>query len=118
MQVVTLSATSQIQRAFQIFEGRGKLAVIFHLHGGKVLRFSQLHRVMPGISQKMLIQQLRRLEEDGIVQRIVHHQVPPKVEYGLTEGGQALSPAVEALLEWAIRFDHTLSGDDAAMLPD
>jgi DNA-binding HxlR family transcriptional regulator len=49
----------------------------------------------------MLIQQLRQLERDGIVQRIVHHQVPPKVEYGLTEWGQELCPALDALLTWA-----------------
>ena len=49
----------------------------------------------------MLIQQLRQMEGDGIVRRIVHHQVPPKVEYGLTEWGQALCPALDALLKWA-----------------
>jgi DNA-binding HxlR family transcriptional regulator len=49
----------------------------------------------------MLIQQLRQLERDGIVRRIVHHQVPPKVEYGLTEWGQELCPALDALLTWA-----------------
>ena len=49
----------------------------------------------------MLIQQLRQMENDGIVRRIVHHQVPPKVEYGLTDWGQALCPALDALLTWA-----------------
>jgi DNA-binding HxlR family transcriptional regulator len=49
----------------------------------------------------MLIQQLRQMEKDGVVRRIVHHQVPPKVEYGLTDWGQALCPALDALLTWA-----------------
>jgi DNA-binding HxlR family transcriptional regulator len=49
----------------------------------------------------MLIQQLRQMEQDGIVRRIVHHQVPPKVEYALTDWGQALCPALDALLTWA-----------------
>ena len=56
---------------------------------------------MQAISQKMLIQQLRQMESDCMVRRIVHHQVPPKVEYGLTEWGQALCPALDALLQWA-----------------
>jgi len=66
-----------------------------------VLRFSELERAIPAVSQKMLIQQLRQLEADGIVQRIVHQQVPPKVEYCLTEWGQALCPALDAVLKWA-----------------
>ncbi len=75
--------------------------ILFHLFGGKVLRFSELERGIAGISQKMLTQQLRQLEDDGIVRRIVHQQVPPKVEYRLTEWGQALCPALDALLTWA-----------------
>lgn len=51
----------------------------------------------------MLIQQLRQMENDGIVRRVVHHQVPPKVEYGLTNWGQALCPALDALLTWATK---------------
>jgi DNA-binding HxlR family transcriptional regulator len=84
-----------------LLEGRWKLVILFHLFGGKVLRFSELERSIPSISQKMLIQQLRQMENDGIVRRIVHHQVPPKVEYGLTDWGQALCPALDALLKWA-----------------
>jgi DNA-binding HxlR family transcriptional regulator len=53
----------------------------------------------------MLIQQLRQMENDGIVRRIVHHQVPPKVEYCLTDWGQALCPALDALLKWAALRD-------------
>ena len=68
-------------------------------------RFSELERATPAISQKMLIQQLRRMESDGIVRRIVHHQVPPKVEYGLTDWGQTLCPALDAILKWAASRD-------------
>lgn len=75
--------------------------ILFQLFGGQVRRFSDLERAIPGVSQKMLIQQLRQLESDGVVGRIVHHQVPPKVEYHLTEWGQSLCPALDALLLWA-----------------
>ena len=95
------SAARGVEDALKILEGRWKLVILFHLFGGKVLRFSDLQRAIPAISQKMLIQQLRQMEADGIVRRIVHHQVPPKVEYCLTKWGQALCPALDALLKWA-----------------
>ncbi|KVT47820.1 transcriptional regulator [Burkholderia multivorans] len=95
------TAASGIEEAIQMLEGRWKLVILFHLFGGKTLRFSELERAIPGISQKMLIQQLRQLEQDGIVARIVHPQVPPKVEYHMTDWGQSLCPALDALLTWA-----------------
>src|SRR6266513_1096735 len=95
------TAASGVEHAFGFLEGRWKLVILFHLFGGNVLRFSDLERAIPAISQKMLIQQLRQMERDGIVRRVVHHQVPPKVEYGLTEWGQELGPALDALLTWA-----------------
>ncbi len=104
-------AASGVERALKILEGRWKLVILFHLFGGKLLRFSELERAIPAISQKMLIQQLRQMERDGIVRRIVHHQVPPKVEYGLTRWGQALCPALDALLKWAALHDETLEAE-------
>ena len=95
------SAADRVEQALKFLEGRWKLVILFRLFGGEVLRFSELERAIPGISQKMLIQQLRQMVHDGIVRRIVHHQVPPKVEYGLTDWGQALCPALDALLKWA-----------------
>ncbi|WP_062344252.1 helix-turn-helix domain-containing protein [Novosphingobium sp. CCH12-A3] len=95
------SAAGSVQNLLRILEGRWKLVILFQLFGGKILRFSELERAIPGISQKMLIQQLRQLEKDGVVERIVHHEVPPRVEYRLTAWGQALCPALDALLVWA-----------------
>ena len=91
------SAAVGIEHAIRMLEGRWKLAILFHLFGGRKLRFSDLERAIPAISQKMLIQQLRQLERDGIVARIVHAQVPPKVEYHLTPWGQSLCPALDEL---------------------
>ena len=98
--------------AFELLEGRWKLMIIHQLFGPKgsttpVKRFSELERAIQAVSQKMLIQQLRCLERDGIVQRTIHPQVPPKVEYQLTKLGQALRPTLRALLEWAnLRKQH------------
>src|SRR5882672_3044693 len=96
-------AAERVERALKFVEGRWKLVILFRLFGGKVRRFSDLEREIPGISQKMLTQQLRQLEKDGIVRRIVHHQVPPKVEYRLTDWGQELCAALDELLKWAER---------------
>lgn len=90
-----------VQNVLRILEGRWKLVILFQLFGGRLLRFSELERAIPGISQKMLIQQLRQMEKDGVVARIVHHEVPPRVEYHLTDWGQSLCPALDALLRWA-----------------
>lgn len=100
------TAAEGVERALKLLEGRWKLVILFHLFGGRVLRFSDLERAIPAVSQKMLVQQLRQMEKDGIVCRIVHHQVPPKVEYRLTEWGQALCPALDALLTWAALRDE------------
>ena len=69
-------------------------------------RYSDFEKLIPDISQKMLAQQLRQLEADGIVARKVYPQVPPKVEYRLTEWGQTLCPALDALLKWAEQKDE------------
>jgi DNA-binding HxlR family transcriptional regulator len=92
--------------ASELLEGRWKLMIIHQLFGPEgsetpVKRFSELERAIPAVSQKMLIQQLRRLEQDGIVQRTIHPQVPPKVEYQLTRAGETLRPTLRALLDWA-----------------
>ena len=96
-----MTAADGLENVLRILEGRWKLVILFQMFGGRILRFSELERSIPAISQKMLIQQLRQMEKDGIVRRIVHHQVPPKVEYCLTEWGQSLCPALDALLTWA-----------------
>jgi len=77
------------------------LVILFRLFGGRVLRFSELERAIPGISQKMLGQQLRQLEHDGVLVRTVYPEVPPRVDYRLTDWGQSLCPVLDRLLRWA-----------------
>ena len=92
-----------VSRALSVLDGRWKLLILFRLFGGRVLRFSELERAVVGVSQKMLAQQLRQLERDGLVWRTVHPEVPPRVEYGLTEWGQSLCPVLDNLLRWSAR---------------
>lgn len=105
------SAAAEALEAIKLLEGRWKLIILFHLFDGKVQRYSDFEKLIPGISQKMLAQQLRKLEADGIVQRKIYPQVPPKVEYRLTTWGQALCPALDALLNWA---DQKVAVDEQA----
>ena len=96
-----VTAAVGIEQAFSMLEGRWKLLILFHLFGGKTRRFSDLERAISGVWQKMLAQQLRQLERDGIITRVVYPEVPPKVEYRLTDWGQSLCPALDRLLKWA-----------------
>jgi DNA-binding HxlR family transcriptional regulator len=99
----TASACSgrPLEMAVRVLDGRWKVPILFQLFTAPTLRFSKLQRAIPGISQKMLIERLRDLEADGIVSRTVHPVVPPKVEYGLTDRGRGLLPALRALHLWA-----------------
>jgi DNA-binding HxlR family transcriptional regulator len=90
-----------VQEAFRALEGRWKLLILFHLFERERLRFSELRRLIPAVTEKMLAQQLQALAADGLVLRIDHRVVPPHVEYELTDQGAALKPALEALLDWS-----------------
>ena len=91
------------EEALKIIEGRWKLRILVHLRARSVMRFSDLERAIPSVTQKMLIQQLRELERDGAVTRTAYAEVPPRVEYSLTPWGQDLCPALDALRTWAGR---------------
>ena len=77
------------------------ILIIFTLEQFPVMRFGELHRMIPDISQKMLTVTLRTLEEDGLVSRKVYAQIPPKVEYSLTARGKSLLPHLNSLIQWA-----------------
>ena len=99
-QLVWAAATSE---ALRVLEGKWKIVIIFQLFAAKQpLRFSELERRVGGVNQKMLIQQLKELEKDGIVLRTIYPQVPPRVEYALSEMGLALGPSIEALIDWSL----------------
>ena len=88
------------QLAMRIIGGKWKPKVLFHLAQNDVVRFGALRRGVIGITEKMLIQSLKELEKDGLVNRKVYRQVPPKVEYSLTDLGKSFIPVLNALFEW------------------
>lgn len=99
-QLVWAAATGE---ALRVLEGKWKIVIVVQLFAAKEpLRFSELGRRVEGVNQKMLTQQLKDLEKDGIVTRHVYPQVPPRVEYQLSELGLALGPAIECLIYWTL----------------
>ncbi|MEW6736543.1 MAG: helix-turn-helix domain-containing protein [Acidobacteriota bacterium] len=88
-----------VEAAIDVIGGKWKPLILWWLHQD-THRFAELRRKMPGITEKMLTQQLRELEADGIVQRQVYPTVPPKVEYSLTEYGDSLKHALKAMCDW------------------
>jgi DNA-binding HxlR family transcriptional regulator len=91
--------TCPAETTLKAISGRWKLLILHELFSG-VKRFGELQRALDGITQKMLTQQLRELEEDGIIHRQVYPQIPPKVEYSLTPLGETLKPIIDAMHDW------------------
>lgn len=103
------------ERALKVIAGRWKAIILYHLFGGP-MRLSELQKAMPDISQKVLIQQLREMEEHGIVHREVFRQVPPRVDYTATPLGLSLEPVLLALCDWGRR--HAVELDQLDRLAD
>lgn len=96
-----------------IIGGKWKMLILWHLGREGTKRFGELKSLMPGITQRMLVNQLRELEEDHIVHREVYPVVPPKVEYSLTELGESLMPILEAMYDWGKQYlDSNFLKDD------
>ena len=93
-----------VNATLHVIGGRWKILVIYHLADG-IARFNKLQRAVPGISKRVLAQQLRQLERDGIVSRKVYDQSPPRVEYSLTDFGRTLEPVMERLCEWGEAYE-------------
>ncbi|MGW1884008.1 winged helix-turn-helix transcriptional regulator [Streptomyces sp. NPDC001970] len=114
-----ISYSCGLDAAVDVVGGKWKPMILWALHDG-THRFGELKRLVPGVSEKMLIQQLRELEADGVVHREVYREVPPRVEYSLTDLGQALNTALLPLGQWGEDFmDQILAnkaraGDRAA----
>jgi len=88
-----------VEATLQMIDGKWKGVVLYHLFEG-TLRFNELRRRLANCTQRMLTNQLRELEADGFIARKVYPQVPPKVEYSLTDRGRSLEPVIKALKAW------------------
>ena len=88
-----------VEAALGLIGGKWKGIVLYHLTSG-TLRFNEIRKRVPGVTQRMLTTQLRELEADGLILRVVYPQVPPRVEYSLSTKGRTLEPVIAALKAW------------------
>ncbi|MEZ0576459.1 winged helix-turn-helix transcriptional regulator [Halodesulfovibrio aestuarii] len=95
----------------QVIGGKWKPVILYHLSQAKVLRFGVLQKTLHGITQRMLTKQLRELEADKLVTRTAYNEVPPRVEYSLTELGESLIPIFLEMKQWGIRYEEQIAGE-------
>ncbi|WP_394835719.1 helix-turn-helix transcriptional regulator [Pendulispora rubella] len=96
----TVTFSCPVEATLWVVAGKWKLVILWYLRDRGIMRFSELRRAMPEITQQMLTAQLRELEADGIISRTVHPQVPPKVEYAMTPFGRTLDPLIDEMFRW------------------
>ncbi|MDR6555641.1 helix-turn-helix domain-containing protein [Paenibacillus qinlingensis] len=99
----------KLETVLEILVGKWKPVVLFHLFSKGTLRFSELQKEIPDITKKMLTQQLRELEYHDIVHRKIYHQIPPKVEYSITEYGQGMATVLQAMNDWGMAHVNHLN---------
>nr|WP_315211898.1 helix-turn-helix domain-containing protein [uncultured Duganella sp.] len=96
---IEVNMHEEMRRAFALLSGKWKLEIMWLLNQ-RVYRFGELRKAIPGITQHMLTAQLRELEADGLVTRTVFAEVPPRVEYEMTDKARGLGPTMQALMAW------------------
>lgn len=106
-----------VEAILEVIGGKWKCVILCHLTHGKK-RTSELKKLMPNITQKMLTQQLRELEDDGVINRISYNQVPPKVEYELSEYGKSLQSILDSLCAWGESHITKVYGDKHDVLEE
>ena len=92
-----------VEACVEVIGGKWKGVILFHLLGG-TKRFNELMRLMPDVTQRMLTRQLRELEDDQIVNRKIYAEVPPKVEYSLSNFGKTLEPVLRMIQGWGVEY--------------
>jgi DNA-binding HxlR family transcriptional regulator len=112
--VVAPDDYANLRKALTLIAGKWKLEILWLLYH-RTHRFGELQKTIPGVTQHMLTRQLRELEADGLVTRTVFAEVPPRVEYSMTEATKALEPTIESLMQWWQQFG---SRAQAAKTPD
>ncbi len=100
-----------IDAAMDVVAGKWKSLILWELHNHGARRFGELRRGLAGVSEKMLVQHLREMEEDGLIHREIYREVPPRVEYSLTEQGSSLNEALGALGIWGEQRRRRLAAE-------
>lgn len=98
-----LNVRCPVEACLDLIGGKWKSVILFHLLGG-TRRFNELRRLLPKVTQRMLTRQLRELEADHVIVRTVYPEVPPKVEYSLSELGRSMEPIIRMLQKWGMEY--------------
>ena len=98
-----------VEATLEVVGGKWKGVILYHLLS-ETIRFNELRRLMPEITQRMLTKQLRELEADNLISRKVYPEIPPKVEYSMTEYGKTLAPVIHALQAWGLQHLEKMQG--------
>ncbi|MEM7715479.1 MAG: helix-turn-helix domain-containing protein [Cyanobacteria bacterium P01_A01_bin.68] len=104
-----------VEATLAVIGGRWKPVIIFNLLQNDVLRFGELKRKIEGVTQRMLTNQLRELEKDKIIARKVYAEVPPRVEYSLTDYGRTLEPIMISMRDWGAEHMHVKCDDSSPL---
>ena len=97
-----------VEATLDVIGGKWKGVILYHLLDGEK-RFGELRRLLPNVTQRMLTLQLRELEEAGVVHREIYRQIPPKVEYSLTDFGRSLEPIITLMCDWGDQYIDRLA---------
>lgn len=100
---------NSVKKTLEVIGGKWK-PLILYLLCNSTLRFNELHRAINGVTQKVLSQQLRQLESDGLITRKVYPEIPPKVEYSMTKAGKSLVPIFKLMDEWGKMYNPKIKG--------
>ncbi|PRR81162.1 winged helix-turn-helix transcriptional regulator [Clostridium luticellarii] len=102
--MIELKYSCPVEATLSQIGGKYKAIILYYLLADKVLRFNQLQKYIPKATPKMMSQQLRQLESDGLINRKVYPVVPPKTEYSLTERGKTLAPVINSICNWGCTY--------------
>ena len=117
---VTPRMNCAIDATMSVIEGRWKTVILCKLYNNGPMRFNQLMKSIDGISPRILTKQLKELESDGIINRISYQEIPPRVEYSITDKGMSLGPIMLAMAEWGLNnmFQNRVTFDPEINLAD
>ena len=117
---ITPRMNCAVDATMSVIEGRWKTVILCKLYKNGPMRFNQLMREIDGVSPRILTKQLKEMESDGIVKRTSYPEIPPRVEYSITEKGLSLAPILKAMADWGLQnmFSNRVTFDSTVKLPD